>query len=108
MEKTLHDVVLDFIEQFRELGATNCFSNGMCYYFSIILKERFGPFVSLMYAEVDNHFGTRIADRIYDITGDVTDKYDWTLWSRMLIKDPLLYERILRDCIAKERGNDND
>lgn len=24
------DLVLDFIKQFRDLGAENCFSNGMC------------------------------------------------------------------------------
>ena len=36
MLKTKHDVILNFIEQFRELGAENCFSNGMCYYFTVI------------------------------------------------------------------------
>ena len=35
------DLILDFIKQFRDLGAENCFNNGMCYWFSYILKNRF-------------------------------------------------------------------
>ena len=35
------DLILDFIKQFRDLGAENCFSNGMCYWFAYILKYRF-------------------------------------------------------------------
>ena len=33
------DLILDFIKQFRDLGAENCFNNGMCYWFAYILKN---------------------------------------------------------------------
>jgi hypothetical protein len=50
-----------------------------------------------MYDEIANHFGTMIGDKVYDITGDVTDHYLWKPWH--LIEDPLLKEKIVRDCI---------
>ena len=98
-----HEEILDFITQFRDLGAENCFSYGMCYYFNVILQHRFGPFTSTMYDEVENHFGTKIGDRIYDITGDVSEKYNWIYWNFLVLNEPNLYQRIKRDCIDKRR-----
>lgn len=50
-----------------------------------------------MYDEVVNHFGTRIKGKVYDITGDVTNKYAWVPWDEM--SDELKKSRIVRDCI---------
>ena len=104
MLKTKHDVVLNFIEQFRELGAENCFSNGMCYYFTVILRTRFGEYATKrMYDPVANHFATKIDGRIYDITGDITDEpnHKWVDWQAYIRLDSAHARRIERDCIAK-------
>lgn len=52
---------------------------------------------TIMYAEVDNHLGTKIKGRVYDITGDVTDKYKRVPWES--ITDTAHRARITRDCI---------
>ena len=106
--KTKQDIILDFIKQFRDLGAENCFSNGMCYHFMCILRKRFGPFCTTpMYDEVMNHFATKIDGRIYDITGDITDdsKYKWERWITVQSRDWRHTERILRDCVDKVPSN---
>ena len=52
-----------------------------------------------MYDEVENHFATKIDNEIYDITGIVTNQYDWIAWSDLWKKDPSLSKRIVRDCV---------
>lgn len=97
-----NDIVLDFIKQFRDLGAENCFSNGMCYWFASILKRRFlDEHCHLMYDEIANHFGCEINGIVYDITGIVTKEYDWEPWIQFSTRDYKLTERIERDCIDK-------
>ena len=102
-----HELILDFIKQFRDLGAEECFSYGMCYWFAKILNSRFnGEFENaIVYDEVANHFGCLINERVYDITGDVTDKYQWSYWSIYTAKDPALYRRLMRDCVFKVPNN---
>ena len=39
---TQHELILNYIKQFRDLGAENCFANGMCYHFTVLLRQRFG------------------------------------------------------------------
>ena len=98
-----HELVLDFIRQFRQLGAENCFFNGMCWHFTLILRARFGYDYPVVYDEIANHFATEIDDRIYDITGDITNNtsYRWKYWASFQYKDLRLTERIRRDCIYK-------
>lgn len=97
--------VLRFISQFTRGGRRDqvieCFTTGCCYWFAHILVYRFmyeSPMPELMHTVVDNHFGTKIGGRIYDITGDVTDQYEWEPWSNML-HEPGRRARIERDCI---------
>lgn len=100
---TKQEVILEFIKQFRTLGAENCFSNGMCWYFTLILRSRFGYHNEVVYDSIINHFATEIDGRIYDITGDITNnpEYKWERWSSFIYKDPRHTERIRRDCIWK-------
>ena len=101
---TKQELVLDFIKQFRDLGTENCFSNGMCFHFTIILRHRFGSLhCPIMYDQVANHFATQIEGHIYDITGDITDdpEYHWERWSDVKRADPALAKIIRRDCILK-------
>lgn len=101
---SMDKAVLDFIKRFtqngKNQGTIDSFTNGCCYWFAKILSERFrkrNP--KLMYDQVENHFGCRIGDIIYDITGDVTDKYKWETWGSVRREDELLAKRINRDCI---------
>lgn len=98
-------IILDFIEQFRKFGpgVEDCFSNGMCWYFTTILRGRFGMEHIVMYDPIVNHFATEIDGRIYDITGDITDdpQYKFEMWPTFIYKDLRETERIRRDCILK-------
>ena len=51
----------------------------------------------MMYEQIENHFVTEIGGRMYDITGDVTEKYDVEPWEEL--DDSSLKKRIVRDCI---------
>lgn len=98
----MKEIILKFCEQFRQLNATDCFLNGMCYWFAFILRGRFtaqNPII--MYDGVANHFGCKIENRIYDITGDVTEQYKWEVWLEYADRDSLETSRIYRDCILK-------
>jgi len=100
------DKVNSFISRFTGSGkyeqVIEAFTCGCCYWFADILAKRFykdGP--EIMYDQVINHFGTQICGRVYDITGDVTDDYDWIPWKDL--DDISLTQRIERDCIMFER-----
>lgn len=100
----INDTVNSFIEKFLPFGSASktvdTFTNGCCYWFAVILQVRFNSDdATLMYDEIANHFGTRINDRVYDITGDVTDQYDWQTWDEFSVKDDALVSRIIRDCM---------
>lgn len=89
-----------FMQRFHSSENINeVFSCGCCYWFAKILFDRFSMThgAIIMYDEVANHFGTKIDDVVYDITGDVTSEYQWKPWSD--VSDSLLRARIIRDCI---------
>ena len=98
--------VLMFIGRFSTDGhrereqVIEAFTQGCCFWFARILEERFrdqyGAHIVVDY--VANHFATRIAgDRVYDITGDVTEGHTWEPWAAC--SDPALRKRITEDCI---------
>lgn len=92
--------VSDFISRFHEHQATKeTFLNGCCYWFAFILYRRFlRQGARIMYDQIENHFGTQVNGRVFDISGDVTDAgYDWVPWDE--IDDEALRSRIVRDCI---------
>ena len=81
--------------------------NDLCQKFGIAIDwtaENVLPYIEDLCAryiqfeiQTSNHFGTKINGRVYDITGDVTFKYEWKPWSE--VDDELLRARIIRDCI---------
>ena len=87
-----------FIKRFHSSDdITDVFTTGCCFWFAKILCERFfeqGAYV--VYDEIEGHFGAKIGNKVYDITGDVTEKYTWTEWSDV---DEARRDRIRRDCI---------
>ncbi len=105
----MHEEVMKFINHFTHNGeykeVIDTFTHGCCYWFASILWDRFYDcdlnisYGVMMYDEVMNHFGCWIDGIVYDITGDVTNKYNWQPWGSFMEQDELLTERILRDCI---------
>ena len=72
----IHERVLRFISLFK--GAEDPFLHGCCYWFAAILEARFKG--SVLYASPPGHFVCQILNRLYDVTGDVTEAYDYFLW----------------------------
>lgn len=90
--------VEDFIKRFHSSeNITEVFTSGCCFWYAKILCERFyGHDARIVYDEIAGHFGAQIGIRVYDITGDVTDKYNWTEWRYV---DPSRRDRITKECI---------
>lgn len=94
----INDIMI-FLKRFKNSdNIKEVFTCGCCYWFAAILFSRFNrDGATIMYDEIANHFGTKVRDRVYDITGDVTDSYQWVVWES--ITDSALRTRITRDCI---------
>lgn len=100
---------MKFIHRFtqggKNKGIIETFTCGCCFWFAFILHERFydpnawNQDLEIMYDQIENHFGCRIDGIVYDITGDVTEKYKWETWISLINEDELLAERIIRDCV---------
>ena len=95
--------VLVFISKFQNEGTIKTFTEGCCYWFARILKERFHGII--MYNSVDNHFASLIDTHLYDITGNISDKIEicdsWYEWDEYKKLDSLETERIYKYCINK-------
>ena len=103
--------VLKFISHFTYNGkyrqVIESFACGNCYWFAFILEERFKVGDTyIVYDDIENHFGCYIDGRVYDITGDITDKYGWLRWDEMYNIDPVHYKRVHRDCILQIESED--
>lgn len=101
----MRETVISYLNRYTDFGrrgqVIDCFMNGCCARLALDLCQRFHP-AKLMYCEKENHFGASIAGRVYDITGDVTDKFEWELWSAFSRREPVLAGRIHRECILME------
>lgn len=97
--------ILKFINRFTDSGkrkeVIETFTCGCCYWFAYILKKRFDPnhAAYIMYDDIANHFGCRIDGYVYDITGDVSDNYNWKYWEDYVPDDTSETMRIIHDCI---------
>lgn len=99
--------ILGFIKHFKQAQET--FLTGCCYWFSYILEGCFGG--ETMYLPVENHFVQRIGGRLYDVTGDVTERYQASEimpWEEVERYDESLYRRLIRDCVRKTQENGAD
>lgn len=91
--------VLDFIE--RRFPSEDKWIDGNCYYFTIILKARF-PQAIIYYDTLHGHFFVSIDNINYDWAGLYYSTIHPTYhikWDEMDNYDPLVKERIVRDCI---------
>ena len=96
--------VLMFIGRFSTDGrkirkdTIETFTCGCCWWFAYILSVRFFEYnPRIMIDYVANHFGCKIGEEVYDITGIVTKEYKWKPWDECA--DEALKRRIIEDCI---------
>lgn len=90
----MNETVLKFINEFK--SAIKLFTEGKCYWFAVILKERFGG--KLYYNPIMNHWACLIEDDLYDATG-LIDSTGFYVWPDCVIEDELLYQRLIDQCI---------
>lgn len=88
--------VLEFI---RRRFKTDCnWLDGNCYYFSIILKDRF-PSGSIYYDVIHGHFVFKYEDVYYDWTGETNPSKVVVEWDKFDEYDSLCKRRIIDGCI---------
>ena len=103
----MENEVLEFIENFKKSHPEeiiDLFTNGYCYYFAIILDERFFKHGIIMYIPVYNHFCYKICNKLYDINGEISDPdmiKEAISWKCYIRKEPAGSYRIIRDSILK-------
>ena len=92
-----NDAVLEFIH--RRFPVDCHWLDGNCYYFALILIDRF-PCGKILYDVIDGHFVCEIDGRKYDWSGIVeeTGEHQWVEWDRFPQYDILQYNRIVKDC----------
>ena len=90
--------IVDFIR--RRFPENSNWLDGNCYYFAIILKDRF-PQGTILYDVIDGHFVILIDNKIYDWQGIVSKdrNHRYVIWDQFDEYDELQKERIIRDCI---------
>lgn len=93
----MKDKVLEFIH--RRFQADCNWTSGNCYYFALMLKDRFKDGV-VYYDVIDGHFVLLHDGRYYDWTGIVQpDEEALVEWDRFDEYDPFQKERIISDCL---------
>lgn len=92
----MNDEILDFIQKrFKD----DCnWVTGNCYYFAIILKDRF-PKGKIFYDVIYGHFIFQYQDKYYDWYGIVNPVGFLVEWDKFDEYDSLLKQIVIRDCI---------
>ena len=89
---------------------TNCFNSGVVTNlllntcrgrFALDLCQRFHP-AELMFSERENHFGSLIDGVVYDVCGNVTNRYGWEPWTAFAARKPKEADRIYHTVILLE------
>lgn len=90
--------VLDFIQ--RRFPHDNLWLDGNCYYFALILHDRF-PESEIIYDLIEGHFLIRYKNILYDWHGIyIPDNYNaLVVWENYKSEDPIHYKRIIKDVI---------
>lgn len=97
--KVMSDI-LDFIQQFKEYKSVeDAFRYGHCYYFALILQQRFGG--EIFYDPINGHFLFGVDGEYYDITGKAIPAYGTVKWAEMETIDPVWYQRVKKHCVNK-------
>lgn len=87
------------------------FLSGNCYWFAVILKERFKNYLpTIWYDSLNNHFYTCICGILYDAKGAFIPEHNLTIdeysafyiWEDYKKFDPIHAKRITKQCITFE------
>ena len=94
--------IIEFINRRFELDCN--WTNGNCYYFALILADRFkNKNASIYYDLIDGHFVCKIDNNFYDWNGFVdyseSDLDHIVEWNKYYCEDNLHYSRIYKDVI---------
>ena len=95
----MKDEVIEFI--LRRFPINCYWLNGNCYYFALILHERF-PNSAIYYDQIEGHFVTKIGDNYYDWHGiniHAPQSEGLVKWDEYEQIDSSHYHRIKRDVI---------
>lgn len=87
--------VLEFIK--RRFPIDCKWVDGNCYFFAVILKERF-PNGEIVYDVIDGHFLLKLGDIYYDYRG-VSTPIKPVLWKDFDLYDSLQKQSIIKYCI---------
>ena len=90
------DEILEFIKRRFKIDCN--WISGNCYYFSIILKDRF-PEGKIFYDVIYGHFVFLYNEKYYDWTGCINPKGYLVDWDNFDKYDCLQKERIIQDCL---------
>lgn len=88
--------VLEFIQ--RRFKKDCNWIDGNCYYFALILKDRF-PEGKIFYDVLYGHFVFQYQDQYYDWTGIVDSLGGIVEWDKFDDYDSVLKHIVIRDCI---------
>lgn len=83
----------NFIKRFKVVN----WMNGNCYYFAIILKDKY-PNGRIIYDPIIGHFMLKIKNKAYDFMGIHQLPETFYYWDELEKEDELLYKRLRRDC----------
>lgn len=121
--KTLHpaEEVTNFIDRFfartqfaDPVASRHMFLYGNCYWFAVILKERFKTYLPrIWYDTLNNHFYTEICGILYDAKGAFIPEHNLTIdeyssfytWEDYKKFDQTHANRITKQCITFEEEN---
>ena len=90
------DKVIEFIHRRFKFDCN--WTSGNCYYFAIILKDRF-PEGIIFYDVIYGHFVFLYEGKYYDWTGCINPDGILVEWDKFEEYDYLQKERIITDCI---------
>lgn len=90
------DEIIEFI---KRRFPTDCnWTTGNCYYFSLILKDRF-PTGAIFYDVIYGHFIFKYKNKYYDWTGEIRPEGYLVEWDKFDEYDSLQKKVIIRDCV---------
>ena len=96
MNIDLKDEILEFIN--RRFKVDCKWTDGNCYYFALMLKERFGG--EIYYVPIEGHFVCKIGEKYYDFRGQCQRFQSKPLTLETIAKNDInWYNRIWKDCI---------
>ena len=99
MSKTKLQEIVDFIHRRFTRYGTEMWNSGNCYYFAVILKNRFN-YLEIYYDQIDGHFVAGTGKNFFDVRGEVQVHKGATIRLKEIQEaDPEWFSRIWLGCV---------